>query len=65
VKRKWQFLLFYGFFFTQQYSWAQDQVEFFLSDTRDINANAFNSSGVSLVHFLFGLMSFFDGAIKG
>ena len=46
--RKWQFLLF----FTQQYSWAQDRIEFFWSATRDVNAILFNSSGVSLVHFL-------------
>ena len=31
------FLLF-NVSFTQQYSWAQDQIEFFLSVTRDINA---------------------------
>jgi hypothetical protein len=41
-----------GFFFIQQYSWAQDRIGFFLSVTRDINAIAYNSSGVSLVHFL-------------
>jgi hypothetical protein len=33
-----------GFFFTQQYT--------NVAVTRDINAIAFNSSGVSLVHFL-------------
>jgi hypothetical protein len=38
------FLLFNGFFFTQQYT--------NVAVTRDINAIAFNSSGVSLVHFL-------------
>jgi hypothetical protein len=42
--------MFLLFFFTQQYSWAQDRIEFFLSVIRDINAIAFNSSGVSLVH---------------
>ena len=46
------FLLLYVVCFTQQYNWAQDQIEFFLCVTRDINAIAFNSSGVSLVHFL-------------
>jgi hypothetical protein len=45
------------FFFTQKYSWAQDQIEFLLSVTRDINAIAFNSSGVSLVHFLCTLIA--------
>jgi hypothetical protein len=44
-------VLLFNVFFTQQYSLAQDQIEFFLSVTRDINAIAFNSSGVSLVHF--------------
>jgi hypothetical protein len=43
---------FLCFFFTEQYSWAQVRIEFFLSVTRDINAIALNSSGFSLVHFL-------------
>jgi hypothetical protein len=49
VNRKWHCFYFLMFFLTQQYSWAQDRIEFFL---RDINAIAFNSSCVSLVHFL-------------
>jgi hypothetical protein len=48
------------FFFTQQYSWAQDQIEFMLSVTRDINAIAFNSSGVSLMHLLCTLIAIYS-----
>ena len=45
VNRKWHYFYFLmGFFFTQQYT--------NVAVTRDINAIAFNSSGVSLVHFL-------------
>ena len=43
VYRKWHCLYFLMFFFTQQYSWAQDQIEFFLGVTRDINAIALNA----------------------
>ena len=57
VSRKWHCFYFLMVVFTQQYSWAQDQIEFFLSVTRDINAIAFNSSGVSLVHLLCTLIS--------
>jgi hypothetical protein len=44
--------LFVMVVFTQQYSWAQDRIELLLNVTRYINAIAFNSSGVSLVHVL-------------
>ena len=53
-------LLLNVFFFTQRYSWAQDQIEFVLSVTRDINVIAFNSSGVSLVHFLCTLIAVYS-----
>jgi len=52
--------LLFNVFFTQQYSWATDRIEFFLSVTRDINAIAFNSSGVSLVHFLCTLIAIYS-----
>ena len=50
-EEKMALFLLFNVFFTQRYGWAQHRVEFFLSDTRDINAHAFNSSGVSLAHF--------------
>ena len=46
------FLLLNVVYITQQHSWAQDQIEFFFCVTKDINAIAFNSSGVNLVHLL-------------
>ena len=44
------------FFFTQQHSWAQDRIEFFLNVPRDINAIAFNSSGAFPVYMDFGIL---------
>jgi hypothetical protein len=54
------FLLLNGFFFTQQNSWTQDQLEFLLSVNRDIHAIAFNSAGISLVHFLCTLIAIYS-----
>jgi hypothetical protein len=44
--------LFLMFFFTQQYSWAQDQIEFFLVPETLMQLLLILRTGVSLVHFL-------------
>ena len=36
-EEKMALFLLFNVFFTQQYGWAQDRVEFFLSDTRDMH----------------------------
>jgi hypothetical protein len=43
---------------------SRDRIEFFSSVTRDINAIAFNSSGVSLVHFLSSKYSHLPGKVE-
>ena len=45
-------LLFNGGFFTQQYSWAQDRIEFFLVPETLMQLLLILRTGVSLVHFL-------------